>query len=91
MWSAGHKEARGDVVGRSGDFCSGEPIGERGASVEFAAGRVDDARGDQPCGYAEDHRRDDLRPRMDTHGATAGPVYGGAEAPSARLAMTTGG
>src|ERR1700758_905798 len=53
-----------------------------GPSAELAARRVGDAGGDQPCGYAEDHRPYDLRPRMEAHGATAGPVYGGAEAPT---------
>ena len=61
------------VGGRSGEFGSGDPVGERGASAELAARRVGDAGGDQPCGYAEDHRPYDLRPRMDAHGATAGP------------------
>jgi hypothetical protein len=79
---AGHREARGDVVGRRGNFGSGNSVVERGTSAELAARRVDDAGGDQPCGYPEDHRRDDLRPRLDAHGATAGPVYGGAEAPT---------
>jgi hypothetical protein len=50
------------VGGRSGDFGSGDPVGERGASAELAARRVDDAGGDQPCGYPEDHRPYDLRP-----------------------------
>ena len=58
------------------------PCWRAGRERRAAARRVDDARGDQPCGYAEDHRRDDLRPRMDAHDATAGPVYGGAEAPT---------
>src|ERR1700731_4090984 len=78
----GDKELCGDAVGRSGDFGSGDPVGERGTSAELAARHVDDARGDQPCGYAEDHRRDDLRPRLDAPGRTAGPIYGGAEAPT---------
>jgi len=50
---AGDKELCGDVVERSGDFGSGGPVGERGASAELAARRVGDAGGDQPCGYAQ--------------------------------------
>jgi hypothetical protein len=33
----GDKELCGDAVGRSGDFGSGDPVGERGTSAELAA------------------------------------------------------
>jgi hypothetical protein len=46
---AGHKEARGDVVGRRGNFGSGDTVVERGTSAELAARRVDDTGGDQPA------------------------------------------
>jgi len=50
------------VAGRSDDLGSVDSVCKRGASAELAARRVDDTGSGQPCGDAEDHRRDDLHP-----------------------------
>jgi len=70
------------VAGRSDDLGSVDSVCKRGASAELAARRVDDTGSGQPCGDAEDHRRDDLHPGVDAHSAPGGRVYGGVEAPT---------